>query len=158
MFRKKSSNAKVSVYKADLQYLNELTISGDDARRNIATLLLTVYSAALSGLFIFVSTTKLTLDHKERYLFLAAALTSGVIVLSSLLEKLFDYFAKVQVCKQHVENIRKGKTASQTGSFNPLTPRAFTVWVLRVTPWLQLTLIFLNAFSVIGYIFLKVPK
>ena len=79
------------VSKHDLELLNELTVAGDNSRRNLTSTLLTLYGAVTSGLFLLVSTSGRTiigLDFREKVLLIAVAFSAILIVFLALIEKI----------------------------------------------------------------------
>jgi hypothetical protein len=155
--KKKTKNTnKITVKRDDLTFLNELTSKSDNSRSKLSSVLITVYGAVTSGLFFLVSGSELALDANNKRFFVIVVISSVLIVFTALLEKVFDYFALVQVGKNHVKNIKDYTTYSQTGHYNKLSPNTVTSLVLSAIPVSQLILLIVNALSVLFYILTSV--
>ena len=145
---------KITVHRDDLEILNKLTKSTDTSRSDLSTIFLTVYGAATSGLFLLsLNSESLDLIKSNRFNFLVVVFSSIFLVLLSLLEKTFDYFAHLEVGKMHVENIKNANTFSRSGKYSALSPNKLTEVVLGSVPKLQLAALAVNVVSMFSFIF-----
>jgi len=143
----------VKVSQGDLETLNRLTAEGDETRRKLTATLLTIYAVLSSGIFLFVSSDVYQNSNPsislKISLFLTAISSTGIVFVSAL-EKIVDYFAKVQIGKSHAKNVREG-TTSTPQSPKLLSPNNLTVSTLTAIPWTLFFLVILSAVSASAY-------
>ncbi len=144
----------VKVLPSDVELFNTLISKSDDRRDKLSITLLTVYSAATSGLFTLVIATseKITLlNNAEKALFLTVFLTGLLIVFTSLLQRVLSYLSVMQVSDMHAKRMRE-----EDHSANGLFPKPWVSSCLLALPFVQIILMSANVFAIALFVVLRI--
>jgi hypothetical protein len=130
---------------------NELTASSDENREKYANALLTIYTPVLSGLFFL--TTKMTFQGSvQKTLFLTVVTTSGLIVLSGLIQKFLYFKTSDTMGKKFAKHVREtGKHVS-----GPLSGNRWEIKLLAYQVYIMTLLLLVNLVAIIIFAYAAV--
>jgi len=130
---------------------NVLTRNGDDKNDDISRTLLLIYTPVTSGL-VFLSTNLNLVTSWEKLTFLGLVLTSALIVLSILLEKLGHYLIASTIGKTFANHVAKTGNHTQ----GPLYGKEWQHRLVTSQIFIKFSLSTVNVIFVIAFVVLMV--